>query len=387
MLGGGFKSSKLQVNLKLSMQRFKLLEKKKTEQALKARREIADLIKNGRIERARIKVEHIIREDYLVEAMEILELYCDLLLARMGLLETMAYCEEGLSESVNTLIWAAPRLQADVQELEQVSRQLTLKFGKTFGEQARANRTGTVNEKVIHRLGVQAPSASLVENYMSVIAKNYNIHYEPDSSVMIEGNIPEPITEKTFQIDGRSSPPSGPSGPPSGPGYPPSFGGAPNPYPPNAPNFSSAYPPQQSATQPYPPPSGGPTYPPSNCGQACPPSNGGQAYPPSNGGQAYPPNAGATPYPPSGKSTMPLPPSLSAEEDLAYPPNSSPPSYPDVEKAPHDSAYPPQPPSEPSAPELELPSVPGANGQAPESDDELDLDDLSRRFEELKKKK
>jgi vacuolar protein sorting-associated protein IST1 len=34
-------------------------------------------------------VEHIIREDYLVEAMEILELYCDLLLARFGLIQSM----------------------------------------------------------------------------------------------------------------------------------------------------------------------------------------------------------------------------------------------------------------------------------------------------------
>ena len=38
-----------------------------------------------------LQVEHIIREDYLVEAMEILELYADLLLARFGLIETMKY--------------------------------------------------------------------------------------------------------------------------------------------------------------------------------------------------------------------------------------------------------------------------------------------------------
>lgn len=35
------------------------------------------------------QVEHIIREDYLVEAMEVVELYCDLLLARFGMLEQM----------------------------------------------------------------------------------------------------------------------------------------------------------------------------------------------------------------------------------------------------------------------------------------------------------
>ena len=58
------------------------MEKKKTEMALKQRKEIADYLGQGKIERAKIRVEHIIREDYLVEAMEVLEMYCDLLLAR-----------------------------------------------------------------------------------------------------------------------------------------------------------------------------------------------------------------------------------------------------------------------------------------------------------------
>ena len=38
-----------------------------------------------------LQVEHIIREDYIVEAMEVVELYCDLLLARFGLIESMKY--------------------------------------------------------------------------------------------------------------------------------------------------------------------------------------------------------------------------------------------------------------------------------------------------------
>ena len=62
--------------------RLKLLEKKKTEMALKSRKEIADYIQAGKAERAKIRVEHIIREDYVVEAMELLEMFCDLLLAR-----------------------------------------------------------------------------------------------------------------------------------------------------------------------------------------------------------------------------------------------------------------------------------------------------------------
>lgn len=64
-------------------------QQKKAELAQKARKEIADYLAAGKDERARIRVEHIIREDYMVEAMEILELYCDLLLTRLGLIQSM----------------------------------------------------------------------------------------------------------------------------------------------------------------------------------------------------------------------------------------------------------------------------------------------------------
>lgn len=82
MFSSGPNYNKLKTNLRLAINRLKLLEKKKSEMALKSRKEIADYISSGKAERAKIRVEHIIREDYLVEAMEIVEMYCDLLLAR-----------------------------------------------------------------------------------------------------------------------------------------------------------------------------------------------------------------------------------------------------------------------------------------------------------------
>ena len=88
MFSSGPKYQKLRTNLQLVVNRLKLLEKKKTELAVKARREIADYLQAGKEERARIRVEHIVREDYYVEAMELVEMYCDLLLARLGLIQT-----------------------------------------------------------------------------------------------------------------------------------------------------------------------------------------------------------------------------------------------------------------------------------------------------------
>ena len=89
MFSSGPNYTKLKTNLRLAINRLKLLEKKKMELTQKSRKEIADYIANGKIERAKIRVEHIIREDYLVEAMEMLEMFCDLLLARFGLLQQM----------------------------------------------------------------------------------------------------------------------------------------------------------------------------------------------------------------------------------------------------------------------------------------------------------
>ncbi|CAB4014385.1 IST1 homolog isoform X1 [Paramuricea clavata] len=182
----GFRPQKLRVNLKLAINRLKLLEKKKTEIAMKSRKEIADYLSQNKDDRARIRVEHIIREDYLVEAMELLELYCDLLLARFGLIETMKHCDEGLVESVSTLIWAAPRLQSDVQELRLISEQFGQKYGKPFAEEAARNTNKTVNEKLINKLSPNAPPKALVERYLIEIARNYNVPYEPDPSAMGE---------------------------------------------------------------------------------------------------------------------------------------------------------------------------------------------------------
>lgn len=53
------------------------------------------------------------REDYLVEAMELVEMYCDLILARFGLVSQMKELDEGIAEAVSSIIWVAPRLQTD----------------------------------------------------------------------------------------------------------------------------------------------------------------------------------------------------------------------------------------------------------------------------------
>lgn len=184
MFKSGPNYSKLTTNIRLALNRLKLLEKKKYELAQKSRKEISDYISINKIERARIRVEHIIREDFIVEAMEVIEMYCDLLLARMGLIQHKKEVDEGLAEAISSIIWVTPHMQTDVAELKVISDQFGLKYGREYITACQSNTLGTVSSKLIHKLSVQAPPKLLVEKYLIEIAKNYNVYYEPDPSVM-----------------------------------------------------------------------------------------------------------------------------------------------------------------------------------------------------------
>lgn len=168
------------------MHRLKLVEKKKMELNQKARRTIGEFLNSGKVDRARIRVEQIIREDYLIEAMDLVESYCDLILSRFGQLQASEVVEEGLAPAISSLIWVTPRFESDVPELKVIADQLGKKFGKQYVLAVKDNQLKTVNEILIKKMGVQAPPRVLVEKYLVEIAKDQKIDYKPDAKVLKE---------------------------------------------------------------------------------------------------------------------------------------------------------------------------------------------------------
>ncbi|RLL96775.1 hypothetical protein CFD26_104558 [Aspergillus turcosus] len=69
--------------------------KKDTASSVIQRRELATLLDEGRESSARIRVENVIATDIAVEVMEMVELYCELLLARANVLDQLAFGEKG----------------------------------------------------------------------------------------------------------------------------------------------------------------------------------------------------------------------------------------------------------------------------------------------------
>lgn len=129
-----------------------------------------------------------------------LELYCELVLARSQLLDppTSPYSspaphntvslDPALEEAVRSLIYAAPR--TDVKELHTTRALLVEKFGKDV---ALASMEGEgVAERVINKLRVETPKTELVDAYLSEIARFYGVPFGETSDNADDDDDDEP---------------------------------------------------------------------------------------------------------------------------------------------------------------------------------------------------
>ncbi|KAL0635968.1 Vacuolar protein sorting-associated protein ist1 [Maublancomyces gigas] len=226
--------TKLKVALKLSVSRLRMVQQRETALAKVNRRQMAQLLEQGKEESAKIRVENIIRQDISVELMEILELYCELLLARVQLMEAKytlplpppdripgltrdsRECDPGLEEAIKSIIYAAPR--TDIKELTQVRALLVEKYGKEFALAAIDNADSKVSERVLKKLRVEPPSDLLVTLYLKEIARTYGIpwHQTPPSTPppLDDDDDDEPSTAQPILNDAeaelvRATPPRG----------------------------------------------------------------------------------------------------------------------------------------------------------------------------------
>ncbi|OJJ50019.1 hypothetical protein ASPZODRAFT_58648, partial [Penicilliopsis zonata CBS 506.65] len=192
--------TKLISTLRLLIPRLRLLQKKDTASSVVQRRELSALLEEGRDASARIRVENVIATDIAVEVMEMVELYCELLLARANVLDQIAFGEKGarartrareeagardaveeymdtaLDEAALSVMYAWSRFPHDVRELTMLRTQLAERYGKEFLLLAQENKADIrVPERLVKGLRIQPPAPELVELYLREIAKAYGV--------------------------------------------------------------------------------------------------------------------------------------------------------------------------------------------------------------------
>ncbi|KAM3757748.1 hypothetical protein ACB098_02G213100 [Castanea mollissima] len=144
----GFNSSKCKTAAKMAVARIKLLRNKREVVVKQMRRDIALLLQSGQDATARIRVEHVIREQNVLAANEFIELFCELVVARLSIIAKQRDCPADLKEATD----------------------LRPNCG--------------VNRMLIDKLSVRTPTGEVKLKVMKEIAKEFQIQWDTTESEM-----------------------------------------------------------------------------------------------------------------------------------------------------------------------------------------------------------
>ncbi|KAF7813907.1 dentin sialophosphoprotein-like isoform X1 [Senna tora] len=177
MLHRSFKSAKCKTALKLAVSRIKLLKNKREAQVRQLKRELAKLLESGQDQTARIRVEHVVREEKTMAAYDLIEIYCELIAARLPMIEAQKICPIDLKEAISSVIFASPRC-SDIPELMDVRKHITAKYGKEFISAAVELRPDC---GLVEKLSAKAPDGPTKIKILTAIAEEHNVKWEPKS--------------------------------------------------------------------------------------------------------------------------------------------------------------------------------------------------------------
>ncbi|KAI3709623.1 hypothetical protein L2E82_39389 [Cichorium intybus] len=179
MLNKRFKIAKCKTSLKLATSRIKLMRNKKVIQINQMKRELAQLLESGQDRTARIRVEHVIREEKMIAAYDLIEIYCELIVARLPIIESQKTCPIDLKEAITSVIFAAPRC-SDIPELVDARKNFTAKYGKEFVSAALELRPESgVNRMMVEKLSAVAPDLQTKMKVLTAVAKEHNVNWDP----------------------------------------------------------------------------------------------------------------------------------------------------------------------------------------------------------------
>ncbi|KAF9593161.1 hypothetical protein IFM89_020457 [Coptis chinensis] len=185
LLGRNFKTTKFKSLVNLAISRLAVLKNQRQVRCSQARSDTSQLLNLGHQDRALLRVEHVLKEQNMLDVFVMLEGYCHLLVERVVLIVNNKECPDELNEAISSLIFAASRC-GEFPELQEIRSVFTSRFGKDFAARAIDLRNNCgVNRKIIQKLSTRHPS---FENRMKVLQEiatenGITLHLEEEASV------------------------------------------------------------------------------------------------------------------------------------------------------------------------------------------------------------
>ncbi|KRX16228.1 IST1 -like protein [Trichinella nelsoni] len=177
---------KLESGLKVTASRAASAASKRAEEVRLAQNDIAALLAQKRVEKAKMLAENSILQEYYLEIFNLVEVLCLTLLEHIDEfrndedLRTKARVEQ----AVHSLIWATPRMIHELPSLKIIAEQMLLRFGKQYFDVCLSNKSNKVNEIMLCRLAPPTFKSTTLIRYLAQIARIRNIPFDPDTSYL-----------------------------------------------------------------------------------------------------------------------------------------------------------------------------------------------------------
>ncbi|GAV75660.1 Ist1 domain-containing protein [Cephalotus follicularis] len=158
LLGNKFKATKFKKIVNHAVSRIAFLEKQHRVRYSQARSDVLQLLNFGQQDRALLRVEHVIREQNMLDAYAMIENYCHLLAERVDVIQNNKKCPEELKEAISSLVFAASRC-GEFPEMQKFREMFTKRFGKEFATRIIELRDNCgVTPKFVKKLSTRQPS-------------------------------------------------------------------------------------------------------------------------------------------------------------------------------------------------------------------------------------
>ncbi|XP_011035046.1 PREDICTED: uncharacterized protein LOC105132985 isoform X1 [Populus euphratica] len=188
LFGRKLRTSKFSSLAKLAVSRIAILKNKAQVRFSHARSDVIQLLNLGQQERALLRVEHVIKDQNMVDAFVMMEDYLHFLNDRVVLLETNRECPDELKEAVSSLIFASSRC-GEFPELQEIRGVFVSRFGKEMAARAVELRSNCgVNPKIIQKFSARQASLESRKKLLKDIAYDNGIvlHLEEDAPVVAQ---------------------------------------------------------------------------------------------------------------------------------------------------------------------------------------------------------
>ncbi|CAL4938601.1 unnamed protein product [Urochloa decumbens] len=190
-------TTKVKTLVKLAASRLAVVRRPRLGRRSIARSDVGQLLSIGHLDRALLRAEQVIEEDNMLEALDLIELYCKILVEQAAQLEKPKECGEEIKEAAAGLMFASARC-GELPELLDARAILADKFGRDFAAAAKEGAPGVVDPTLVRKLSGERPSLEQKRRLAKEIAAENDVLLEfPENPA----EVPRQVGRTTSQIN------------------------------------------------------------------------------------------------------------------------------------------------------------------------------------------